>query len=460
MEATAAPVLRRLVKNMSLTFLGTSSGGGPTISRNCTSTALTFRGFRFNESWLFDCAEGTQRQIQKLMSVYRVEPHKIRVQRKDISKIFVTHMHVDHVMGIVPLMNNLTPGYHTSTDKVRLQLYGPAGLRSFVRNNLRSCQVRLSAKYTVDELLTEHDPITSCEEGDLHPNEAPGRNILPDSKGLWNDFVSTSMPISVSAGPLIHRIPCIGYAITEVVSKPDDSVEWHPEPFRRKVVICGDCSDASGVSEIAKFPSVLVHEATKFSSRSDFFNIGEQRSGTEMLHKLESIVARRQPHRNGADDSSPAEEALTSNANEDNAANLTSNYQLYAKAHESAVASGHSTPSMAGAFAQSIGAHELFLNHISTQVRSYKSDNISEIKQQAREKFDGKVVVARDMLTVNVKYVLPTQRMPINEPIADPIGHMMQVEIDGLQSHTLPSQDSNASKQTRPNQDCFHEDQH
>lgn len=89
---------------MSLTFLGTSSGGGPTENRNCSSLVCDF--FEGNNLWsmfsfkpylfsflllplVVDCAEGTTRQ-------FVLQPHRpgvLRARINQVSKIFVTHMH-------------------------------------------------------------------------------------------------------------------------------------------------------------------------------------------------------------------------------------------------------------------------------------------------------------------------------------------------------------------------------
>ncbi|KAG8782574.1 hypothetical protein FRC12_020634 [Ceratobasidium sp. 428] len=81
------------MNNVRLTFLGTSSGGGPTQGRGCSSMALSFQ----NEVWLIDCAEGTQRQIQRTN----------HIDMSRITKIFITHMHVDHCVGVAPLLSTL-----------------------------------------------------------------------------------------------------------------------------------------------------------------------------------------------------------------------------------------------------------------------------------------------------------------------------------------------------------------
>jgi ribonuclease Z len=89
-----------------------------------------------------------------------------------------------------------------------VELYGPAGLRSFVRHCLQSTRTRTADKYVVHELLTTEDTITSCNEDVLHGSEAVGRDILADADGFWQNVVSGSgyrTSLTVDAGAIIHR---------------------------------------------------------------------------------------------------------------------------------------------------------------------------------------------------------------------------------------------------------------
>ena len=92
-----------------------------------------------------------------------------------------------------------------SPKRLRMQIYGPCGLRKFVRVNLQLTLTQLRGRYAVHELLGPSDePSISCETDLLHVNENPGKDIRPDEQGLWRNVVS-DRDWTVHAGPLQHR---------------------------------------------------------------------------------------------------------------------------------------------------------------------------------------------------------------------------------------------------------------
>ena len=111
---------------MQVTFLGTSSGV-PTRARNVSAVALRLP--QRSELWLFDCGEGTQHQF--LRSDLRVS---------QLSRVFVTHMHGDHIFGLPGLLASL--GLAGSCDGI--DLYGPDPLRDYLEGVMRTSSMRIS----------------------------------------------------------------------------------------------------------------------------------------------------------------------------------------------------------------------------------------------------------------------------------------------------------------------------
>lgn len=95
---------------MEVTFLGTSSAV-PSKYRNHPSLALK----AFGEIILFDCGEGTQRQLANV----KISPMKI-------DKIFISHLHGDHILGLPGLIQSM--GFRGRNSEDSLHIYGPIGL--------------------------------------------------------------------------------------------------------------------------------------------------------------------------------------------------------------------------------------------------------------------------------------------------------------------------------------------
>lgn len=100
------------MEKINTTFLGTGSAV-PTARRNHPAVLLTFK----DENILFDCGEGTQKQIR----IAKLNPCKI-------TRIFITHWHGDHIFGLPGLLQTLAMNAYSKT----LQIYGPRGTKQFM----------------------------------------------------------------------------------------------------------------------------------------------------------------------------------------------------------------------------------------------------------------------------------------------------------------------------------------
>ena len=97
---------------MEITFLGTSSAV-PSKYRNHAGIILKY----FKDTILFDCGEGTQRQL----TYAKISPMKI-------DKIFITHFHGDHILGLAGLIQSM--GFRGREED--LDIYGPKGLGKII----------------------------------------------------------------------------------------------------------------------------------------------------------------------------------------------------------------------------------------------------------------------------------------------------------------------------------------
>ncbi len=94
--------------DLSVTFLGT--GGSVPSARRSTASVLVARG---GERLMFDCGEGTQRQLQRSLGLVQLD------------EIYLTHFHADHVLGLPGLLKT----YDLTDRELPLTVYGPPGLR-------------------------------------------------------------------------------------------------------------------------------------------------------------------------------------------------------------------------------------------------------------------------------------------------------------------------------------------
>lgn len=132
-----------------VSFLGTG-GGAPTKHRIPSCTALRLGG----QTYLFDVAEGVNRQIQFS-----------RIMPSSISKIFISHLHGDHIFGLVPVIlgigvsHKLTiNGPHSKgkqqKEKPTIEVYGPPGLYNYISTVLTlSCSKINYLQINVIELV-------------------------------------------------------------------------------------------------------------------------------------------------------------------------------------------------------------------------------------------------------------------------------------------------------------------
>src|SRR5712691_13284032 len=106
---SAALTLESPGVDLDLLFLGTSASM-PTAQR-APAAFLLRRG---GERLLFDCAEGTQRQLQRSV-----------VGLADLEEVFLTHLHADHYLGLPGMLKTFSLRMRDTS----LTVYGPVGLR-------------------------------------------------------------------------------------------------------------------------------------------------------------------------------------------------------------------------------------------------------------------------------------------------------------------------------------------
>jgi ribonuclease Z len=230
--------------DLDLVFLGTS-GSVPTAQR-APSALLVRRG---GERLLFDCGEGTQRQLLR-STVGLVE----------LREVFVSHFHADHYLGLPGMLKT----FALRGRELPLSVYGPRGLKELF-STLRRVFGRLP--YVLE--LVELRPGDVLERGEYnlvtfpvaHALESLGFALVEHPRPGRFD-VAAADALGVPSGPergLLQAGESVQLPDGRVVTP--DEVLGPPRPGRR-VVLSGDTAASPLVLEAARGAEVLVHEST------------------------------------------------------------------------------------------------------------------------------------------------------------------------------------------------------
>jgi len=200
--------------------------------------------------WLFDCGEGTQHQF--LRSDLRVG---------QLRRMFVTHMHGDHIFGIPGLLASC--GLAGSLERV--DLYGPQGLKSYLRDCTRYSETRFSYPVEVqtakpgvifedDEFLVRCGPLKHripAQGYRVEEKDKPGRFDLAKAKAL-----------GITPGPVYGQLQAGKVVTLDDGRKINGKELCGPPRPGRKFAYCTDTIFCEGAVELAQGVDVLVHEAT------------------------------------------------------------------------------------------------------------------------------------------------------------------------------------------------------
>jgi len=231
-----------------LYFLGTGAGK-PSLRRNVTSIALKLPD-PSREVWLFDCGEGTQHQL--LASPFGL--HKI-------TKIFVTHLHGDHIFGLPGLLGSRS----FSTDEVGLEIYGPPGIEEFIDCALKASGTHIRYPLQIREIepgeKLDFDPWVVKTTLLEHVLPSYGyRFEEPDKPGRL--LVEKLQELGVSPGPIYRRLKQ-GETVVLDNGQVLNGQDFVGPPIRgRHVVILGDTRRCRSAVELSREANLLVHEAT------------------------------------------------------------------------------------------------------------------------------------------------------------------------------------------------------
>jgi ribonuclease Z len=230
--------------DLDIVFLGTSASA-PT-SHRAPAALLVRRG---GDKLLFDCAEGTQRQLMRST-----------LGLPELEEIFLTHFHADHYLGLPGMLKT----FSLRQRELPLTIYGPSGLRELYQG-LGRIVGKLSYPVEIEEVrpgeALERDGYRILVFPVHHGVSAVGYALAEqDRPGAFD--VAAADALGVPFGPergALQRGESITLDDGQVLTP--DAVVGAPRPGRR-IVIPGDTAPVETVRVLAEGADVLVHEAT------------------------------------------------------------------------------------------------------------------------------------------------------------------------------------------------------
>ncbi len=218
----------------------------PTKERNHSSFLLSFN----QENILFDCGEGTQRQLR----IAGLKPAKI-------SKLLISHWHGDHVFGISGLLSSMGADQYAK----KLQIFGPKGSKKYLEHLLKSFAAKDIIDFEVHEVKS--GKIFENEDFELeayplqHSTDTIG--FVFHEKDRLRINMAKADKLGLKEGPLMGKL------------QQGKDIEWNGKKIKakdvtyfvkgRKIGYIADTLPCMGADKIAKDCDLLISEGTHLS---------------------------------------------------------------------------------------------------------------------------------------------------------------------------------------------------
>jgi ribonuclease Z len=228
--------------DLAVTFLGT--GGSVPSARRSTASVLVARG---GERLLFDCGEGTQRQMQCSLGLVQVD------------EIYLTHFHADHVLGIPGLLKT----YDLTDRQVPLKIYGPPGLSELFQV-FSPLIGRL--RFTIDLIESGPGDVVAHDGYEVRPFEAAhgaranGYALVEGERpGRFDPAAAASA--GVTEGPAYAALQR-GETVEGETGPVSPSQVMGPGRAGRTIVVTGDTAPSPATVSAAADADLLIHDAS------------------------------------------------------------------------------------------------------------------------------------------------------------------------------------------------------
>ena len=264
---------------LKVVFLGTA-GSVPTPKRSLPAILIQRKG----EQIMFDCGEGVQRQMIKA---------KTGFHRK--MKIFISHMHGDHVLGLPGLLQTMA----LLDREKKLDVYGPPGIKRFLEDIRETVQFVLTFPVEIHEV---HEAGVICDEEEYFVQAVWANHVIPslayaliEKHRPGKFYPEKAKALGVSEGPLWSKLQH-GHKIRlpdGQIIKPED-VTGLPRPGR-KIAYTGDTRPFRGFVKFATGADLLIHDATLDNelierAEEDGHSTPEQAAKTAKRAKVKQLI--------------------------------------------------------------------------------------------------------------------------------------------------------------------------
>jgi ribonuclease Z len=229
-----------------VTFLGTA-GSIPTQARSLSAVLIK----RQNEQLMFDCGEGVQRQMIKAKVGFHKE-----------TKIFISHMHGDHVLGLPGLLQTMA----LMNRQKKLEIYGPEGTKQFLECVRETLQFGLTFPVEIHEI---YDIGVVCDEKDYVVEAAKSNHVIPSFAYAFVEkprpgkfYPEKARAQGVPEGELWSKLQqgdTVKLSNGRVICPAD--VMGSPRQGR-KIVYTGDTRPFKGFAKFAAGADLVIHDST------------------------------------------------------------------------------------------------------------------------------------------------------------------------------------------------------
>jgi ribonuclease Z len=356
----------------------------------CSATVLQLKG----QSLLFDAAEGVLRQIGLS-----------RVALSLVTKIFITHLHGDHIFGLPSLLLSLQMASlyreQQGGSELNIHIYGPPGLCNYISMVITfSMAQSISGNIVVHELVGgDADPGPSRQSKEKQKGQSKDpkhrfyrefsrinisrRTIERNDDGTWTletpSAANASVSISAAEVPHIEGVITFGYVVNEEevprTIDPIKATEQGVQPGPKYRLLKQGVSVLSDDETRMVDPESVYAEESKRKSRK-FALIGDNCGLSPAMYKLSQDC-----------------DVLVHEAT------------LIGEAADDYMIRGHASPEMAGRVARDVNAKVLVLNHISAKVHGSEEPSHDLVKlAQTTNQGASEIIVAHDFMELYVPF--------------------------------------------------------